>query len=303
VRDALAELEKVLADLRGRGEGVVNLLKLRDRLQEDMAALSDEGLDLRAERTRLETIDNIIMRKASQIGFELRARGGLAGVRRQETPPEERWWWFVDLYEGQKQRKVALRTMIIVVSVIAVLLIGNALLTRFYGLSPTEREAHSHISQAEQALVRGNMDQAITEYERAIAVSPRNGGALAALGVLYEAKGRTEEAKKAYASAEANFPDRVSYLLALVTANQWAGRFEGALSAVNEALKLNPQSAQAYLMRGGIYEAQGKRGEALADYEQSSNLASAQKQDALYVMARTRMAMLLQAGPGLNTTR
>lgn len=76
------------------------------------------------------------------------------------------------------------------------------------------------------------------------------------------------------------------------------GEYERALGYANEAVALAPDSAQALIIRGGVYEATERRAEALADYELSATLAQEAGEDALYVLARMRMGMLLQSGSG-----
>ena len=93
LRGQIRELEIGFANLRGRGDAVLDLLKQRDEVGETIERFEAAGLDMRPERTRIETVDNIISRKAPDISRELARTGGLEGARRQEKPPEERWWW------------------------------------------------------------------------------------------------------------------------------------------------------------------------------------------------------------------
>ncbi len=299
VRDALHDLEISLADLQGRGQSVVGLLHMRDQLEVQVANLEAEGMDLRSEKTRIETIDNILMRKASEIDRELASLGGLAGVRRQDNPPEEHWWWYGDLYVAESRRKSFRKTAIVAVIVVAVLLVGNYLLDRFFGLSPTEKQARSYQTEGEQYLRNQELDKAIPEYEKAISVMPDLEEAQLTLGVLYEIQGNQEKSKEAFSAAEALYPSRHDYLVSLASAYQSAGQLDKAMETVTEAVELQPQSPQAIFIRGGIEEQLGKYAEALTDYDTASTLAQEQGQDALYVLAKTRMGMLLQRGPAM----
>lgn len=301
LREMIFQLETSLGDPRGQGAGVLDMLKLRDQIDAEVKRLQqEEGLDLRPERTRIETIDNILMRKAALLNRELRSVGGLAGARRQENPPEEHWWWYLDLYLAEKQRKTAIR-MVATIAIVAIVLVAiNFILNRLSGLSPQEKEARGYGMQAEQYLAREEYDKAIAAYEQALATLPSYHEAYINLAVLYELKGETDKAQAAFASAEAAYSDRTEYLLALGRAYQSVRKFDVALTKIEEALKLNPNSVQGYLLRGGIYESMNKTQEAIADYEKAANMAQEQRLDALYVIAKTRMAMLLQRGPGLG---
>lgn len=302
LREQIRELEVGFANLRGRGDGVFDLLRLRDEVGESIERFEAAGLDMRPERTRVETVDNIINRRAPEISRELSRMGGLAGARRRVEPPEERWWWYVDLYHAEKQRKSLIRGLITVGSIIAVVLAVNFILDRFFGLDPVEKEARSHMSAGDQYLFGGDYEGAIEEYERAVSIVPTLGDAHVTLAVLYEVAGRPDDAEKALVAAREAYGDDLTYYLALGRAYETVGEHERAMVATEEAIAIDPESPQAYLTRGSIYEATEEFGRALEDYERAGDLAQQRGQDALYVMARTRMAMLMQRGPAFGTS-
>lgn len=297
LREQIRELEVGFVNLRGCGDGVLALLRLRDEVEEGLSQFEASGLEMRPERTRVQTVDNIISRKAPDIARELWRIGGLEGARRRERPPEERWWWYVDLYHAEKRRKAITRTLIIVGSIIAVVLAANFVLDRFFGLDPVEREAHSLMSMGDQLLFQGDYEGAIAEYERAVAVLPSLGDAQVKLGVLYELVGRPAEAERAFQAAREVLGDDLTYYLMLGRAYEMVGKYDWGLAAIEEALAIDPNSPHAYLTRGSIYEATEEYGRALADFELAGTLAQERGQDALFVMARTRMGMLLQRAP------
>jgi tetratricopeptide (TPR) repeat protein len=300
-REKIGAFEIALADLRGRREGVLDLLKLRDELEEDMATLAEEGLDLRAEKTRLETINNGIYRRAGAIVRELRAVGGLAEARRIENPPEDHWWWYVDLDVAEKQRKSAIKVTAIVVGVAVLLLTFNYVMNKFFGMDPVEREARGFANVAEKHLSYGEYDEALPLYEQAVAVHPGLADVQIMLGVLYEKDGRLDEAKKALAAGEAAIGDPADYYITLARSYQSIGETDVALEKVQMALELKPESAQAYIIRGGIYEETGKEAEAVQDYGHAASLAQEQEQSAIYVLARMREGMLMQRAPGFGS--
>ncbi|MHB0856757.1 MAG: tetratricopeptide repeat protein [Anaerolineae bacterium] len=300
LRDMIRQLEIGAATLKGRGVDALELLKLRDLVDEQLQHYTLEGVDLRPERTRVETIDNVFARKTSQLNHELRSIGGLAGARQQVQPREDQTWWFSDIVQSDRQRRTVLKTGGIVVGILLVLIVGNAILDRLYGLSPLEKEARAHVSTAEQQVVGGDIDAAIAEYEQALAVDPSMGDAQVALGVLYEAKGRTEDAEKALTEAEAAIGERWRYLLTLARTYEGLGKFDEALVAADEAVALAPDSPEAYLTRGGLHEQIGNIDAALDDLERASTLASEQGVDQIYVLARYRYGMLLQRGGGMQ---
>jgi len=298
MRQTIHELEIGVVNIKGRREGVLDLLKMRDQVEDDMVRLRKQGMDLRPEMTRIEIVDGIFARKAGQIGHELRGIGGLAGARRSENPPRDRAWWFVDLALAERRRKAAIKSGAILVGVLVLLLGANYVLGKFFGMNPIEKQAHSHTTQAEQYLREGDYANAIAEYEQAVAILPSLEQAQAQLGVLYEMQGHTQEAQAAFSAAETAVGNRANYLVVLAQAYQMVEKTQTAMDSIQEALIVNPDLARAYLIRGGLYEQTNKRQEALADYERAASLAHEQGDDPLYVIAKVRLGMSLQTGIG-----
>lgn len=293
LREMIRELEVGVANLKGRGVGVLDLLRLRDQVEAEMARLAPD-MDLRPERTRIETVDGILTRKTAQVIRELRSIGGLAGARRQENPPKEHWWWYLDIFLAERQRKFAIRAVLTVVGVLVLLVVANFVADRFFGMDPVQKKAYAHVSSGEHYMLQGEYDKAIAEFESAVATMPSIGDAHVALGVLYELKGEEEKAKAAFAAGEATYPTQTDYLLAVSRAYQGVQKLDKALEVAQEAVRLSPDSPQAYLVRGGIYEMKDDLALALTDYEKAADLAQAQGQDTVYVLAKTRFATLLQ---------
>ncbi len=301
LRSDIRTLEILLASLARRGGDPLRVLRARDDLVEDIARLQSEGLDLRAERTRIETVDNMLMAKAGVMARALQGLSPAAEARRQERPPDERWWWHLDSIWAERLRKRIIRYSIIA-AVTVLLVVGfDYVMTRLSGQSPTEREAQSHISAGEQQMYAGNITEAIAEYEQAAALMPEALDPPVMLGALYELQGDAARGLESKRRAATLAPDEPTYWLKLAQAYAIVGRSEDALALANGAIQQKPELAQAYLIRGGIYEAQNKVNEAVADFEKCAELAGAQDQEALYVVARTRLGMLMQQGsPGFS---
>lgn len=302
LREQIRELEIGFANLRGRGDAVFDLLTLRDEVGAAIERFEQSGTDMRAERTRVETVDNIISRRAPEISRELARMGGLEGARRRQQPPEEHWWWYVDLCHAEKRRKSITRTLITIASIIVIVLAGNYILDRYFGLDPVEKEARSFMSAGDQLLLHGDVEGAIAEYEQAVTVLPDLGDAHVTLGVLYDVADREADAEDAFAAARAAYDDDLTYYLALGRAYAQVEAYDEAMAAIESALAIDPESPEAYLTRGGIYEATEEYGRALEDFELAGTLAQERQQDALYVVARTRMAMLMQRSPAFGTS-
>lgn len=300
LRDHIRDLEIEVAALR-RGQGdFLRILRLRDTIEEELRALTAAGIDVRPERTRVESVDNMLSGKASIAARYLVALSPAAEARRQERPPEERWWWYLDAIWAERLRKRVIRFSVLFIVLVLLILGGNYALSRFSRLSPTERQTNQHIASGEQLLYLGDYEEAISEYEQALALLPDRFDIHLSLGLLYEETGRQDEARAELARAQELAPDRGMYLIAYARMLTAMNRLEEALAVADEAITLKPDSAEAYLIRAGVYEAQNEVDKALADLEKASDLARAQNQNALYVLARTRMGMLMQRGPDLG---
>lgn len=300
LRDHIRELEIEVAALR-RGEGdFLRVLRLRDTVEDELRALSAAGIDVRPERTRVESVDNMLSNKASIAARHLVALSPAAEARRKERPPQERWWWYLDSIWAERLRKRIIRFSILFIVIVLLVVGGNYAMNRFSRLSPTEREANQYLASGEQLLYLGDYERAIPEFEKAVALLPDRFDIHLSLGLLYEETGRQAEAQAELARAQELAPDRGTYLTAYARMLTALGRLDEALTAADEAIALKPDSAEAYLMRAGVYEAKNEVEKALADLEKASDLARAQNQNALYVLARTRMGMLLQRAPDLG---
>jgi tetratricopeptide (TPR) repeat protein len=297
LRDDLREIEIGVVNFsRGQGE-LLATLRLRDKIEDDLAELERAGIEVRAERTRLSTVDNMLMRNAGRATRDLQGLTPAAEARRQENPPDERWWWHLDAIWTGRMRRSVIKYGIIFVAVVLIVLGVDLILSRISGLSPAEKEAQRHTSAGEQYLYTGRIAEAIAEYEQAVALQPDLYDAYAALTALYTVEERQADAQAAAVQAEAMAPSRNAYLLAVARAYTAVNRLNEALAAADEAVALEPESPEAYLIRAGVFETQRDYDKATADLEKSAGLALAQGKNAIYVLAQTRLGMLLQAGP------
>ncbi len=114
-------------------------------------------------------------------------------------------------------------------------------------------------------------DRAAKTLDEMIAAEPDNHELRSALGKLYEAANKPEEAKKTYQAIIAREDDPKSPIrlaaktrLAVVTAR--SGDRSGARTIVDEVLKDNPRDKDALTLRGTLMLDAGDAGGAIADY-------------------------------------
>jgi tetratricopeptide (TPR) repeat protein len=143
---------------------------------------------------------------------------------------------------------------IIAVTAVVLLLIGVGGYATFQHLveqGPAEAEAKRKMDQGVAYAKKGNFDRAITEYNEAIRLDPKNAGAFFSRGVAYAEKGDRDLAIADYSEVI-----RLNPKNAVAFANRGAdyfkkGDFDRAVADSSEAIRLNPERfAWVYCIRG-----------------------------------------------------
>ena len=300
LRNMLRSCELSVANLKDLGAGALDLLRTLDRITEALEVLRDRGMDVRSEETRLEGIQNILRRKISLLLKELRAVGGLARAREREAPPppETHWWWHLDLVHREWQRARLQRYLKVVAIGVALVTLAVFAYRRFVPYDPIFVAKMEHTGLAERYVEDGDINAALAEYEAARAIDQSDPDILIWLGMLYERQGRSEESQEAFAEAEGLVGERAEFLVMRGFNYGRLGDVDKALADGQEAVALSPDLAQAHLVLAGAYEVGGDARRALEELEITAELAQKDGNDSLYVIAKTRQAMLMQSGMG-----
>ncbi len=130
-----------------------------------------------------------------------------------------------------------------------------------------------------QALAKaGKAEEALAEFDRALALDPYNVPALYGRGLIHQADKRHEQAIADFTAANGLTPQRIEPLLARATSYLAIDKLKEAASDVDEAVQADPNSAQAWSARGATYERLGDKSKAFASYSRA--LALRPKDDA-----------------------
>jgi tetratricopeptide (TPR) repeat protein len=115
------------------------------------------------------------------------------------------------------------------------------------------------------ALRAHGYEAAARSFEKAVEIYPRHLPSVLGLGKAYEESGRTDAAVGVYrkfldgiGKPEARKDDAVQVRVALGGALRRIGKFDVAIEALREALRLEPRSATALAGLGLVYEAKGQ---------------------------------------------
>jgi tetratricopeptide (TPR) repeat protein len=294
VREALGDAERLVCNLRKAGpRQAVELLHLFDKIADGLGDLEAAGMDVRAEKSRFETVQRQFDRDKGR--FLSNAGKAFHEVRQAEQPGRERWWWFVD-EEWTQERRHKLRRVLSIGGIAAgVLVIVGVLYVLFLAPSPEERAALRSESQGEY-LVReqGDLEAALAEFEAASRLLPGNAEYWVWIGVLRLELGDVAGGEAALATARSLYPSQANFLLQRAEVYRDVGNLDAALVDADQAILEDPDFAWAYYARHSIYLERGDLQSALDDLETADELARESGDARLEAAARVQLAIVLQ---------
>lgn len=291
----LDELEARLGRLEyGLGREALTILDLFDSISEGLRSFQADGRRMPAEQARLQTVSARLKRKAKAFLREIGGAGVLQDARREREPDPANWWWFLDQMVAQKRQAQLRQLALAAAGVVVVLLLLAALYQRFLAPDPATRERLRHQQAAEGLAFEGDLAGALSEVEQALDYAPGDPRLLIFKGGLQRELGQDALAEEAFAEAEAAIDDPEAYLLIRGQTHLLLDRADLALTDAQAALRLNPESAQVYMLMGRSNERLENFQDAILAYEQAADLAEAQKDYQLAGTARVNLGLLLQ---------
>jgi tetratricopeptide (TPR) repeat protein len=134
-------------------------------------------------------------------------------------------------------------------------------------------DAGSYLRRAAAWIGRGDLDQALADYDQAIQLDRGNVAAYRGRGLLWRQRGDADRAL-----ADLDHAIRLSFSDPDIYRERgliWyeRGRYDRAIADFNQAIKLAPDFANAYLHRGEAFLHKGEFKTALADFEHALQLA------------------------------
>jgi tetratricopeptide (TPR) repeat protein len=134
-------------------------------------------------------------------------------------------------------------------------------------INPNYYKAHNNLGVAYAR--KGRLDEAISEYKKTLAIKPSFVEAYNNLGVAYARKGRLDEAISEYKRVLILKPRYAETYYNLGNAYDKMNSFDKAIAKYKRALILNPQYADAHNNLGATYIKKGMFDEAIAEYKQA----------------------------------
>ena len=304
LRDLLETSYSIAVNVRGAGaDKAQTLLHHLDDIAELLPQLEAQGVDLRAERVRWQEVQGAVRRHDRDLRAELGPLGGLKTLREalpSPPSPEERWWWWLDVTAQQNLRKRVVVTVAVIAGILALLVGGVWAFNKLFPVDPQVAAAYQHKSNADNLVIEGKLQEALTELEAAYEATPDDPDILSMLAALYDLTDQEDRAlpflRKLY---DAYPPSIVNSNLAQAYAA--AGAAEKALALALQAIEEDPANPQGYLIAGMAYEAQGDVRSAMEAYQKAADAANAAGDYQTEAFAKIRLATLLQK-PSLPQT-
>lgn len=133
--------------------------------------------------------------------------------------------------------------------------------------TPERAAASQRISErAQEAVDRGDLEQAKVELLQLVAQMPRSAEAHQRLGKVLHLQGRMNEAETCFLRANELDPDYVGALIGLGRIEAARGDFPSALRRYDAAVEIEPHDSEAHFARAEVLESMNRTDQALAAY-------------------------------------
>jgi tetratricopeptide (TPR) repeat protein len=136
----------------------------------------------------------------------------------------------------------------------------------------TSNRAIAYYVRAGAYKTKGDNDQAIADYTKAIEANLRYAAAYTARGIVHQIKGDNDAAIADYTKAIEIDPRDANAYVGRGMVYRLKGDSDHAIADYTQAIEINPRYAIAYFNRGSIFDAKGERDEAIADFSKAIEL-------------------------------
>jgi Tfp pilus assembly protein PilF len=130
-------------------------------------------------------------------------------------------------------------------------------------------DAQGYATRAQALAKSGKTEEALAEFDKAIAIDPHLADALYNRGLLYQRERQHQLAVADFTSAHGLTPQRAEPLLARALSYLAMDKNAEAVGDLDEAVQADPQNALAWTTRGQAYERAGDKDKAKASYSRA----------------------------------
>ena len=130
-------------------------------------------------------------------------------------------------------------------------------------------DAQGYATRGQVLAKSGNNEEALAEFERALALDPYNVRALYGRGLIRQAEKEHQQAIEDFTAANGLSPQKAEPLLARANSYFALDKAKEAVADLDEAVQADPNSALAWSSRGAAYERMGDKANASASYSRA----------------------------------
>lgn len=288
VRQKIENYVKRVANLRDeRGRGV-DLLRLRDAIEEWLKFYESQGASVEPEWIRVRNFDALLERNAA-LFLNIVGKKTLKAERERIAPSEERFWWWLDRKVAEERKKRLKRTGVILGVVTSVLVMLYFLVFR---LPPHEEQYLTALTTAEEALQNRDWKRVFAAAKSAIDLFPERPTPYTIAAIAAENLGMEEEAQRLRERARALHGKEEDFLLEEAGWYFRGGAFDQAKARIAQVLAKDPENLTALNLLGSIYEAEDNVIEALKVYQLVLAIAEKRNEITLIPVAKMKIGML-----------
>ncbi|MCX7667755.1 MAG: hypothetical protein N2Z84_02355 [Atribacterota bacterium] len=288
VRTWIEEYVKKVANLKDQKGKEIELLHLRDKIEEWLSFYRSQGAFVDPEETRIGNFDALLEKQCS-LFVRMVGKKALEGERKKLNPSRERWWWWID--ETVKQRRKAkIRKRLILSAIAAVTLLSLYFLV--FRLPPAEQSYLNAMTRAEQLIDAEKWEEAIQACKEAVVLFPERPTPYVVMGCIHEKLGEEEKAQEAFVQAEPLYSRKSDFLLEKATWYFRLALLDKSQTTVAEILQEEPENLSALNLLGSLYEAENRVVEAIKVYEKLLELAEKKEELTLIPVVKMKIGML-----------
>ncbi|MFQ3455517.1 tetratricopeptide repeat protein [Bradyrhizobium sp. UFLA01-814] len=129
--------------------------------------------------------------------------------------------------------------------------------------------AKDHTTRAQVLARSGKLDEAMAEFEQALAADPYNIQALYGRALIYQGRGQHQQAIDDFTAASGLSPQKAEPLVGRAASYLALDKAKQAASDLDEAVQADPSNVAAWSTRGQAYERLGDKAKAAASYNRA----------------------------------
>jgi tetratricopeptide (TPR) repeat protein len=267
---------------------------LFDEANDLIKALEEQGTNLSSEKGQFRQLTAQFKKKRAAFIRKIGGPRGMQQARQSRQPSQDHPWWFADKELAAENRQKTIR-LLRYFGIAAVLLTAAVLIyNQFFAPDPAFQASYGHQQRAENALLEGDLEAALSEVQQALEYTPESPELYVLEGIILEALGENEAANASYENARRLYEQEAYFYNQRTLLYLMLGDPQRALEDSQTAIQIEPDSAISYLHQGQAYEAMGEIIKAIESYEKADEIAQQSGNPQLQAIIRVTLSNAYQ---------